>query len=201
MNAMSLREESPSPAAIAAGRRTLLLATGALMLPFFLGAALYFSGWRPAQTGNRGELLQPPVAFPAAQFVGADGSPLTGAALTGKWTLLLAGRGPCDTACTGRIDEMRRIQVSLNKEMGRLRRLVLSDDAAQPAFAAAHAVQPDLRVAGSREFWPAALAPEPGYRLYVIDPQGNLMLRYAADAPGQDVRKDLEHLLKFAWTG
>lgn len=200
MTAVSAPAE-PTPAQIAAGRRTLLLATGALMLPFVLGAGLYFSGWRPSQTGNRGELLHPPVPFPAAQFMGEGGQPLAPTDLAGKWTLVLAGRGACEAACTGRIDEMRRVQVSLNKEMGRLRRLVLSDDAAQPALAAARAAQPDLLVATRRDPWPAPFPAEPDYRLYVIDPQGNLMLRYAPDAPGQDVRKDLERLLKFAWTG
>ena len=108
MTAVSAPAE-PTPAQIAAGRRTLLLATGALMLPFVLGAGLYFSGWRPSQTGNRGELLHPPVPFPAAQFMGEGGQPLAPADLAGKWTLVLAGRGACEAACTGRIKALERL--------------------------------------------------------------------------------------------
>jgi hypothetical protein len=40
---MSTAMTSPTPAQVAAGRRTLLLATGLLMLPFILGGALYLT--------------------------------------------------------------------------------------------------------------------------------------------------------------
>ena len=40
-----------------------------------------------------------------------------------------------------------------------------------------------------------------GYRLHIIDPQGNLIMDYPADIPAKGVRGDLERLLKFAWTG
>ncbi len=165
----------------AAGRRTLALIVGLLVLPFALGAGLYFSGWRPSQPGNRGELLQPPqplgVALPAEA--------------AGKWLLVLAADGPCDAACGARIDEMRRIQVSLNKEMGRVRRLVIAPDLADPALAAARSAQPDLLLV-RRDVAPG---------VYVADPGGNLILRYGPGKDARDIRTDLDRLLKFAWTG
>jgi hypothetical protein len=33
-------------------------------------------------------------------------------------------------------------------------------------------------------------------RVYIVDPFGNLMMRYAAEAPAKDVLKDMERLLK-----
>ncbi len=33
-------------------------------------------------------------------------------------------------------------------------------------------------------------------RTYILDPMGNLMMRYAADAPAKDTLKDMERLLK-----
>jgi hypothetical protein len=33
-------------------------------------------------------------------------------------------------------------------------------------------------------------------RLYILDPMGNLMMRYAPDAPAKDTLKDMERLLK-----
>lgn len=169
------------------GRRTLALVVGLLMLPFALGAALYFSGWQPAKAGNRGELLQPPQPV----------APLLPAATAGKWLLLLAIDGPCTADCTTRLDAMRRIQVSLNKEMGRLRRVLVASDLTDTGLAAAQDAQPDLLVTHRTATWPAGDGPT----LYVADPAGNLILRYGPEASAKDIRADLDRLLKFAWNG
>lgn len=171
----------PDPAA---GRRTLALVVGLLLLPFILGTALYLSGWRPSQPGNRGELLQPPPAL-------GPGIPAEAA---GKWLLVLALDGPCANECAARVDEMRRIQVSMNKEMGRIRRLVLAPDPDDPGLAALRAAQPDLLLARRNDG-------STGLERYVADPQGNLILRYAPQARTKDIRTDLDRLLRFAWTG
>ena len=119
------------------GRPMLALVVGLLALPFVIAGGLYFLGWQPARTGNYGQLLDPPVPLPATGLRRPDGSPLASADLQGKWLLLLSGTGACNSECAQRIDEMRRIQVSLNKEMGRLRRVVLTDLPDDPQLAAA----------------------------------------------------------------
>jgi len=187
MNAATLPTHDP-----AAGRRTLALVVGLLMLPFVLGAGLYLSGWQPSRAGNHGELLQPPLPLALPQDLASE--------TAGKWLLILAGSGPCTADCIARIDEMRRIQVSLNKDMGRLRRLILAADAGDPALAAARAAQPDLLLVSPGRPWPDPATTAAGYRLYVADPGGNLILRYAPDAEAKGIRADLERLLKFAWT-
>jgi hypothetical protein len=126
---------------------------------------------------------------------------LATADLAGKWLLVLSGSGACAAECVQRIDEMRRIQVSLNKEMGRLRRVVLTDQVADPELAAARQRQPDLIVAGAPPRWLPGSTDSAAYRLHVVDPRGNLIMDYPADAAAKGVRGDLERLLKFAWTG
>ena len=174
------------PPQVTTGHRTLALVVGLLMLPFILGAGLYISGWQPTHPGNHGELLQPPLPV----------GPALPTAATGKWLLILAPDGPCDAACTNCLDAMRRIQVSLNKEMGRLRRLVVTPDPADPALAAAQNAQPDLLLTCHSAPWP-----DGGPALYVADPEGNLILRYGPTAAAKDIRTDLDRLLKFAWAG
>ena len=34
------------------------------------------------------------------------------------------------------------------------------------------------------------------HRIYILDPMGNLMMRYAPDAPAKDTLSDMERLLK-----
>ena len=184
------------------GLPMLALVVSLLALPFAIAALLYFVGWQPERTGNRGQLRNPPVSLPAGGLRMPDGRQLATVELQGKWLLLLNGRGQCAADCVQRIDEMRRIQVSLNKDMGRLRRVVLSDRITDPEFAAALQRQPDLVLAEAPPRWlPGSDDDDAGYRLHIVDPQGKLIMDYAADIPGKWVRGDLERLLKFAWTG
>jgi hypothetical protein len=179
----------------------LLLVASLLALPFVIAAGLYFVGWQPARTTNHGHLHSPPQALPPGGLRSAYGQPLPTAELGGKWLLMLSGSGPCNAACVERIDEMRRIQVSLNKEMARLRRVVLTDRAGDAELAAARRRQPDLVVAEAPADWLPGSGDTPDYRLHIVDPQGRLVMDYPVDVAARGVRADLDRLLKFAWTG
>ena len=186
------------------GMPTLALIVGLLALPFLIAGSLYLGGWRPAQTANHGQLISPPQPLPATGLLGSDGQALATTQLGGKWLLILAGSGPCPNDCAARIDEMRRLQVSLNKEMGRLRRVVLSDSADDSVLRDFPRRQPDLVVATMPPHWLPGTensAEAAAYRLYIADPQGRLIMRYAPEVAGNAVRADLERLLKFAWSG
>lgn len=183
------------------GLAMLALVVSLLVLPFAVAAGLYLFGWQPARTANHGRLLAPPLPLPASGLRTPEGQPLATAELGGKWLLLLSGSGPCDDRCAGRIDEMRRIQVALNKEMSRLRRIVVSDRPNDAVLAATRGRQPDLLVASAPDDWLPGMTGAAGYRLNIVDPQGRLIMDYPADVTARDVRADLERLLKFAWTG
>lgn len=183
------------------GLPMLALVVSLLALPFVIAAGLYFFGWQSERTGNHGQLVNPPQILPASGLMTADSLPLATEALHGKWLLLLNGHGPCTVDCARRIDEIRRIQVSLNKEMGRLRRVVLSDRIDDPEFAKAAHRQPDLVLVSAPPQWLPGTDDSTGYRLHLVDPQGNLIMNYPADIAARNVRSDLERLLKFAWNG
>lgn len=183
------------------GLPMLLLIVSLLALPFLIAGSLYLGGWRPARTAQHGQLFSPPLQLPASGLRHGDGRPLPTGELQGKWLLILAGRGPCPAECAARIDEMRRLQVSLNKEMGRLRRIVLSDDANDAILRDFPRQQPDLVLASAPAGWLPGAGEANAYRLYIADPQGRLIISYPPDVAGQAVRADLERLLKFAWTG
>lgn len=121
--------------------------------------------------------------------------------LYGKWLLVLSLDGPCLVDCASRIDEMRRIQVSLNKEMGRLRRVVLSEQPAQSELTAASQRQPDLLLASAPANWLSGERRSNSYRLHIIDPLGRRVMDYPPEVSAKEVRANLERLLKYAWTG
>jgi hypothetical protein len=188
------------PAPRRSGLPMLALVVGLLALPFVIAAGLYFGGWQPARSVAHGQLLTPPPALPAGGLVDVAGRTVATAELHGKWLLVLSLDGPCGTECAARLDELRRIQVSLNKEMGRLRRVVLTPATGDPALAEAARRQPDLLLFAAPPQWLGAPAAD-GYRLHIVDPLGRRVIDYPAAVGGKELRFDLERLLKFAWTG
>ena len=182
------------------GLPTLLLIVGLLLLPFVIAAGLYFGGWQPTRTLQHGQLLTPPPALPGSGLVDVSGRTVATAELHGKWLLVLNLDGPCATDCAARLDELRRIQVSLNKEMGRLRRVVFAPSTSDPVLTDAARRQPDLLLFAAPPQWLGAPAAD-GYRLHIVDPLGQRVIDYPAAVGGKELRFDLERLLKFAWTG
>jgi hypothetical protein len=185
------------------GRRTLLLILALFVLPVLIAAGMYVFGWRPQKTLNHGELIQPPLALPERGLTGTDGKTLAAEDLRGKWLLLLAGTGPCDQSCRARLQQMRNVQVALNKDMGRIRRAWINPAAgADPALPELRQALPDLVVAQpAGDAWTAVFGEAPGHHLYLADPLGNVMMRYPDNTDPQGVRKDLERLLKYSWIG
>ena len=185
------------------GRRTLLLVLALFVLPVLVAAGMYVFGWRPEKTMNHGTLIRPPLALPDRGLSGTDGKPIAIEELRGKWLLLLAGSGPCDETCRGRLQQMRNVQVALNKDRDRIRRAWINPGAgADPALAELRRALPDLLVAQpAGDAWTAIFGSAPSHRLYLADPMGNVIMRYPDDADPQGVRKDLERLLKYSWIG
>jgi cytochrome oxidase Cu insertion factor (SCO1/SenC/PrrC family) len=182
------------------GLPMLLLIVGLLVLPFVIAAGLYFGGWQPTRTLQHGQLLTPPPALPASGLVDVSGRAVATAELHGKWLLVLSLDGSCAAECATRLEELRRIQVSLNKEMGRLRRVVFAPSTSDPALTDAARRQPDLLLFATPPQWLGAPAAD-GYRLHIVDPLGQRVIDYPAAVGGKELRFDLERLLKFAWTG
>ncbi len=183
------------PARIAPGQRALLLTLLIFLTPILIGGGLHLFGWRPASTGNHGQLVQPPVPVPLAAL-----GPELAAKAQGKWLLVIAGDDPCAEACAVLAGHTRAVQVSLNREMGRIRRIVVSEQT-PPALTELQGRQPDLLVTAADPAWRAILKPGRQHRLFVVDPAGNLMMQYAPEADPKGIRADLERLLKSSWIG
>jgi cytochrome oxidase Cu insertion factor (SCO1/SenC/PrrC family) len=190
-------------------RRTMLLTIALLMLPFLLAFGLYWFEWQPATLANHGELIEPPLALPDNGLSLADGRPLPTAELRRKWTLVMVSKRPCDNACQQDLHQMRQVQVALNKEMLRLRRVLIGSSvsalAADPALPELRRNYPDLLIAAPNAdpqgaVWRSAVDGT-SHRFYVIDPLGNVMMRYTDKPDMAGMLKDLERLLKYSWVG
>ncbi len=190
-------------------RRMLLLVAAVFFLPFIIGSGLFWLDWRPEKFSNHGELLQPARTLPVTGLTHADGRALPTSELTGKWLIALPVVGACSAACEGRVQQMQRVNAALSKDQNRFKRILFSfpgGGAAQHANATLAAdLQrrfPELVVVAvnvnATEPWHKALESQ-GDAVFVIDPLGNVMMRYTDANDSRGLLKDMERLLKYSW--
>jgi hypothetical protein len=175
------------------GRRQLLLLALLFFAPLAAAMWLYFSsGWRPQSGAQHGMLIDPPRALPSE-------------ALRGSWSLVLLHGGPCDPACVASLEEMGRVRLALDKDIPRVRRVLLHDGACcEPLPVLA---EPDVLVlAAAGEDGSALRARFPpvggeATGIYIVDPHGNLVMGYPSAGAGRGLLKDLERLLRLSRIG
>jgi len=154
----------------------------------------------PSGRTNKGELIDPVVALPADLALSTwDGTDFSRDLLAGKWTLVYLAGGTCDNACRNQLIAMRQIRLALGESQRSVERLLVLTDATATdlardlgtEFAGMRVALGDGRLSELLGEGTAVLD-----RIYILDPMGNLMMRYATGAPARDTLEDLEHLLK-----
>ena len=202
MQQMTMQTEKES------GRRILLLIAALFLIPILLVLGLYYFEWRPS-VSSHGELVTPPLPLQLTELHDLQGRPFPAARWKEKWNLVYIDSTGCDAACRTQVHMLRQIHVSLNKEIGRVRRLLLVPaDRPSPTLTALQQQYPDLIILAGRDVaalarqfdlpgQPAAVAGE----VYLVDPLGNLMMRYPGDYEPAGLRHDMGRLLKYSWVG
>lgn len=187
------------------GHRSLLIMVGVFAAPVLAAWFFYFNPqYLPSGRGNLGSLISPVVAVPAdLRLTTPGGAALDRSQLEGKWTLVYLGGGDCPDACRERLHDLRQIRLALGDGSLSVERLLILTDPGAAATGAVLAEEFDgMRVAVTDEAGVAWLigalgqGPEALGRVYILDPMGNLMMRYASDAPAKEVLKDMGRLIK-----
>jgi len=167
--------------------------------------ASYFTYYvvRPDGRRNYGELITPQRPLPAVATVDLNGKAAELTALKNQWLLVNVASAGCDASCQQRLYFQRQLRESLGKQKGRLDRVWLVTDAAQVDVQLQPALQEAtvLRVAlpALLQWLPPAGSQRLEDHLYVVDPIGNLMMRFPAnmDAAGAaKAKRDLDRLLR-----
>jgi len=173
------------------GRVKLALLLALFAIPLVAAWAAYVSGRLAGGAANYGTLL-PPRQLDDPALV----------ALRGKWVLVSIDRAGCAAACERKLYYMRQVRRAQGRQMNRVERLWIVTDAGAPAPAllaaieGTHLARADARLAAG---FPAERAATD--HIYLVDPLGNLMLRFPSDPNPSKVVKDLERLLKYSGFG
>jgi len=156
----------------------------------------------PSARVNRGELLEP-RPLPDAGLQLLDGSAFKLARLKGKWVLAMIDTARCDEPCRRKLHHLRQVRLAQGRNMDRIERLWLIADRGEPEPVLAAGFEGTWFVQAASSPVPAAFpaANAPSDHIYIIDPLGNLIMRYPPNADPRDVVKDMERLLRASRIG
>lgn len=177
-------------------RRTLFVLVGLFFLPLAAAFILYYGmDWRPAGGSNHGELLKPVNQLPP------DAAPLQG-----KWALVWVGDGRCDEACQRALVMARQTRLALNKDMTRIERALLATseccnldyvDREHQGLKVFDVSEP----AGRDELLGLLPPGDASNYLFIVDPNGNIVMRYDTRGNPRGLFEDLKKLLKLSHIG
>ncbi|MCO7519559.1 MULTISPECIES: hypothetical protein [unclassified Pseudomonas] len=177
----------------ARGRLQLLLILFVVLGPMILATSMYkLQFWVPEGRSYHGAMIG---NGQGRADIGID-------AQESRWQLLVSAPQACAQDCQQLVYLARQIQIGLGRDASR----------ASHALAAAQPLTADYLALLGREYpqlqrYPLdaaryrAKVVEPGPQLWIVDPHGNLVLRYDAKVNGKQVLDDLRHLLKLSNIG
>ena len=189
--------------------RTLAALAALFFLPLLASAWLYYGlSWTPGGHINHGELIQPPRPLPRLPIATI---PERAAAVPdpvlfrSKWTLVYVGDGRCDAACRATLYVMRQTRLALGADMPRVAGvfLVTANCCARDYLAREHAGMSIVETAGhvGAQVLGQFPAGDRAHTLYVVDPLGNLMMRYDVRHEPRGLLVDLRRLLELSQIG
>ena len=160
-----------------------------------LATAMYqWRFWVPQTRSYHGELIGTGQSRADLGVIGADEQ---------RWQLLVTVPEACDSACQELIFLARQVHIALNRDISR----------ASHGLASAQPLAADYDARLRREYpqlsryqldlpvYDKAAGGVQGEQLWIVDPRGNLVLRYDAHSKGKSILDDLRYLLKISQIG
>jgi hypothetical protein len=165
---------------------------GLMIAPIALSYLLFFWGGAPSGSVNYGELIEVKVLPDVAL-----------SQLRGKWIMLVVDSGVCDESCRKKLYYMRQVRLMQKTEMERIERVWLIDDGRIPETSITEDFKGTVLInAKDNELLkaiPAIISQHD--HIYMIDPLGNLMMRFPKDVDPSLMAKDIKRLLKVSQIG
>lgn len=158
---------------------------------------------------SRGQLIAPAVPLTDFTLQAPEGE-FNLDSVRGIWTMLYIPKGECLDACKINLYNMRQVRLALNHRMTRVQRAVVLESPAQlgqdlreehPGLIAATGSVAEQSALNS-QIESAQQGMEPLQdAIYLIDPFGNVMLRFPHNLAPKSMLKDVKHLLKVSRIG
>jgi hypothetical protein len=206
---------TPDPASRRRNRIKLLAILAVCASPVIASYLTYYL-LKPEGRTNYGELIEPqvPVAALVVSEIAAPSAPAPAVAsvppepglgrFRGRWVMLTTTTDDrCADDCAQRLYVMRQVRLTTGKDRDRIERvLLLPAGASAPALPDGHEGLQVLRAdAAALATLRAAFASAQAPGILLIDPLGNLMMRFPPDPDASRMKKDLAKLLRASRVG
>ena len=184
---------------------TIWFVVFAFVAPAVLAYFMYFFG-DVRSFSNHGEILDPVVDIAMLKLTDDKNVLIAEDKLRYKWRMISFVDASCDDACKQRLHDVRQIHKSLAKDQHRVIRMIVHlEPATDELNALISSEYPNaLNVFGDEKTISSALGDTASVReneTYIMDPMGNVMMRFTQDQPNRLFLKDLRKLLKVSQIG
>ena len=188
-------------------RITIFLVFALSIVPFGIAWFLAENPDKVKLGTNNGELINPALATEFNEFAGYDAfSAENLGELKGHWVLInVVDQAECEQLCQEGLYKTHQITLMMGKDLARIRRLVLIyDQAGKPL---PQQWREDARllkavpINGLKETLQRIEGSTRPGGLLIMDPLGNLMMKYAPGYDPYQVRNDLSKLLRISQIG
>ena len=186
--------EAPTPPQRGRGRWQLILILLVVIGPMILATGMYkLQFWVPESRSYHGELIGN----------GDSRADLGVQTDERRWQMLVTAPQDCAADCQQLVYLARQIQIALGRETSRASHALATAQALDPGYdAQLKREYPQLqRYPLERSAYNREAKGNGAAQLWIVDPHGNLVLRYDAGVKGKDLLDDLVQLLKLSNIG
>jgi len=201
---------SPAPAAARGswrrGRWMVLLIALVCAAPVIASYLTYYVFKPTGGQTNYGTLIEPQRPISAALIVKDEaGKPMPLASLRGRWLMISVDPSACDKACATKLYFMRQIRATQAGERERLVTVWLRTDADAVPEAIERAYPYTRKLIADPAALTAWLPADAGTldtdHIYLVDPNGNLMMRFPKQPDPSKIKRDITKLLNSSSIG
>jgi hypothetical protein len=194
---MSASDPRPDPAVTRRNRTLLLVIAGLFFGSLLLAGVLRFSGWQPPATAAHGELLHPPGDLRTQVPRLADGRAYRWEPAARDWRIVVAPAPGCVDACIALSRQLDTVWRLLGQNADHVHVLWLGEPpAGARRFPALRVLRDDPALRAQLPRTQPGIHETPGVPVYVIDPNGFVILRYPPGFDPGGLRADMAKLLK-----
>jgi len=160
------------------------------LAPLLLAWTMSLTGWGvPSETKNHGDLVKPALKVPQTVNMLHEG----------RWGLMYLSNS-CDEICEKKLILMQQVHKALGKEFSRLQSLWIKGEGHE-LFPPREDLVSELDSKSIIAWFEKNNLPAFDHSIWLIDPEGNLVLRYSQDISGKDMLQDIRWLLKVSRIG
>jgi len=196
---MNKKEETPQRSTT-----TLWILLAISVLPF-VAAYAYYNFGSFNKFSNNGEILRQVIDVQSLQLKNKDGQKIAREDLTKKWRMILIVKNDCDKNCQLSLYNMRQLNVALGKHYDRFRHMLIHTETMDTDFANLVETQykDTLHSYSSTAILNEAFKDAEIFSnsIYIMDPIGNIMMRFDLNMDPKLILKDLNRLLKVSQIG